>query len=44
MEYSFIHVITSFYLPKEENRRNEILLTLRKNVESPNVKVIHLFR
>ncbi len=43
MEYSFLHVITSFYLPKEENRRNEILLTLRKNVESPNVKVIHLF-
>ena len=43
MDYSFLHIITSFYLPDEENRRNEILLTLGKNIESPNVKTIHLF-
>ena len=43
MEYSFLHVITSFYLPKEEKRKNEIMLALRKNMSSPNIKKMYLF-
>ena len=43
MEYSFLHLITSFYLPQDETRKNELTLALRKNIESPNVKQIHIF-
>ena len=43
MDFSFLHVITSFYIPNDDNRRNEIFLSLRKNVEALNIKVIHLF-
>ena len=38
-----INLITSFYLPKNIERSNEINKTLKKNIKSPFIKKIHLF-
>ena len=38
-----IHLVTSFYLPECENRKNELLKALEKNVESCFISKIHLF-
>ena len=43
MKIAALHVITSFYLPAQEERRSEITLSLRKNLESPNIHTIYLF-
>lgn len=38
-----INLITSFYLPKNEERRNEVIKCLEKNIQSDNIEKIHLF-
>ena len=38
-----IHLITSFYLPVQENRKAEIIKCLNKNIENPDISKIHLF-
>ena len=38
-----IHLITSFYLAKNNERKNEIIKCLTKNIESKKIEKIHLF-
>jgi len=38
-----INLISSFYLPLDENRRYEIIKTLNKNINSKHISKIHLF-
>ena len=38
-----INLITSFYLAKNETRREEIIKSLKQNLEAPFISKIHLF-
>ena len=38
-----INLITSFYLPLNKERREEIIKTLKQNISSPYIKNIHLY-
>ena len=40
---SKIEVITSFYLPKDNNRKQELLTCLNNNLKQPFINKIHLF-
>ena len=38
-----LNLITSFYLPDNEERKNELTKSLTKNIECPYIKKIHLY-
>ena len=38
-----INLVTSFYLPQNEERREEIIKALKQNISSPYIKKIHLY-
>ena len=38
-----IEIITSFYLPKKNSRKNELIKCLKNNLNSPYVNNVHLF-
>jgi hypothetical protein len=43
MNTSIINIITSYYIPKDLKRDEELFETLKKNIESPFTNKIHLF-
>jgi hypothetical protein len=43
MNTSIINIITSYYIAKDLKRYEELIETLKKNIESPFINKIHLF-